>query len=284
MPELGDGAAPSSPTTSPARRPWPFGRAMTSATSGSSPTPISTAACSREAGTRIHGRRRALGLLHRDSSTGVARPTGALDVAPSGRPRTPACSSISPRGAARSTASPSWPASGSPRAPTSTTAPRPSRRQTSTTSSRPACSRRPCREPSGGLGLGPLCGDAFGLWMMTKEIAKADLSLARCWEGHANSLVLIDALGTEEQKRALVRRRGRARREVGRLERRAAGEEARREAPVRHRRERGRRRLDGHGSKVFATSATGADWAILLVNPAGPRRRAPRRRRRRATC
>ncbi len=53
---------------------------------------------------------------------------------------------------------------------------------------------------SGGLGLGPLCGDAFGLWMMTKEIAKADLSTARCWEGHANSLVLIDALGSPEQR------------------------------------------------------------------------------------
>src|SRR5690349_12293673 len=39
----------------------------------------------------------------------------------------------------------------------------------------------------GGLGLGPRGGDALTLWMMTKELAKADLSLARCWEGHANS-------------------------------------------------------------------------------------------------
>jgi len=52
----------------------------------------------------------------------------------------------------------------------------------------------------GGLGVGPFRGDAFTLWMMTKELAKADLSLARCWEGHANSLVLIDALGSEEQR------------------------------------------------------------------------------------
>ncbi|HEY6320620.1 MAG TPA: acyl-CoA dehydrogenase family protein, partial [Thermoanaerobaculia bacterium] len=29
----------------------------------------------------------------------------------------------------------------------------------------------------GGLGVGPLRGDAFTLWMMTKELAKADLSL-----------------------------------------------------------------------------------------------------------
>jgi alkylation response protein AidB-like acyl-CoA dehydrogenase len=55
-------------------------------------------------------------------------------------------------------------------------------------------------EEHGGLGLGPLRGDAFTLWMMTKELAKADLSLARCWEGHANSLLLLDAVASEEQK------------------------------------------------------------------------------------
>src|SRR5687768_9908209 len=38
----------------------------------------------------------------------------------------------------------------------------------------------------GGLGLGPYKEDVFTLWMMTKELAKADLSLARCWEGHIN--------------------------------------------------------------------------------------------------
>ena len=52
----------------------------------------------------------------------------------------------------------------------------------------------------GGLGLGPQLGDALGLWMMTKELAKADLSLARCWEGHVNSLVLLDGMATDEQK------------------------------------------------------------------------------------
>src|SRR5580704_19339221 len=53
----------------------------------------------------------------------------------------------------------------------------------------------------GGLGLGAYRGNVFTLWMMTRELAKADLSLARCWEGHANSLVLIDALGSDEQRR-----------------------------------------------------------------------------------
>jgi alkylation response protein AidB-like acyl-CoA dehydrogenase len=37
--------------------------------------------------------------------------------------------------------------------------------------------------------------------MMTKLLAKADLSLSRCWEGHVNALVLIAALGTSEQRR-----------------------------------------------------------------------------------
>src|SRR5712691_12908409 len=53
----------------------------------------------------------------------------------------------------------------------------------------------------GGLGLGPYRGDVFTLWMMTKEIARADLSLARCWEGHANSLVLLDGMANESQKK-----------------------------------------------------------------------------------
>src|SRR5262245_18945957 len=52
----------------------------------------------------------------------------------------------------------------------------------------------------GGLGLGPYRENVFTLWMMTKELAKADLSLARCWEGHINSLVLLDGLANEEQK------------------------------------------------------------------------------------
>ena len=122
----------------------------------------------------------------------------------------------------------------------------------------------------GGLGLGPVRGDTLTLWMMTKELAKADLSLARCWEGHANSLVLIDALGTEEQKErwfAGVVQRG---------EKWVAwsGEP---QAP-----KPGERRRFGttvtqvekgwvvEGTKVFATSAGGAQWAILLVNTAGP--------------
>jgi alkylation response protein AidB-like acyl-CoA dehydrogenase len=122
----------------------------------------------------------------------------------------------------------------------------------------------------GGLGLGPLRGDAFTLWMLTKEIARADLSLARCWEGHANSLLLLDAMASGEQK---------ARWFAGTVERgekwvvwsgepqaRVPGEKAKFGTTL-------TRTGDGwvvDGTKVFATSAGGAQWAILLVNTAGP--------------
>lgn len=52
----------------------------------------------------------------------------------------------------------------------------------------------------GGLGLGPQCGDPLTLWLMTKEIAKVDLSLAQLWEEHANALVLLDGMASEKQK------------------------------------------------------------------------------------
>ena len=52
----------------------------------------------------------------------------------------------------------------------------------------------------GGLGLGHN-SDIFTLWMMTKELAKVDLSLARCWEGHANAQVILAAMGNESQKK-----------------------------------------------------------------------------------
>jgi len=122
----------------------------------------------------------------------------------------------------------------------------------------------------GGLHLGPYRGDAFTLWMMTKELAKADLSLARCWEGHANSLVILDGIASDEQKArwfAGVVERG----EMwvawsGEPQSRALGEKPRFGTYV--------ERVDGgwllNGTKAFCTSAGGARWAILLVNSAGP--------------
>jgi len=121
----------------------------------------------------------------------------------------------------------------------------------------------------GGLGLGPLLGDTFTLWMLTKELAAADLSLARCWEGHANSLLLIDALGTDEQRRrwfdGVVEQGERWVAWSGEPQARKPGEHGRFGTEV--------ERVDGgwrvDGSKAFATSSTGAQWAILLVNTAG---------------
>lgn len=122
----------------------------------------------------------------------------------------------------------------------------------------------------GGLGLGPHRGDAFTLWMMTKELAKADLSLARCWEGHANSLVLLDALAGDEQKArwfpGVVERGDKWVAWSGEPQAPAPGEAARFGTRVEI--------VPGgyvvDGTKVFATSAGGAQWAILLVNAAGP--------------
>jgi hypothetical protein len=40
--------------------------------------------------------------------------------------------------------------------------------------------------------------------MMTKELAKVDLSLARCWKGHANAQVSLTAMANESQKKRKI--------------------------------------------------------------------------------
>jgi alkylation response protein AidB-like acyl-CoA dehydrogenase len=122
----------------------------------------------------------------------------------------------------------------------------------------------------GGLGLGPYSGDVFTLWMMTKEIAKADLSLARCWEGHVNSLVLLDGMADDEQRArwfaGVVERGDKWVAWSGEPQARKPGEALRFGTTV--------EKVQGgyviEGNKVFSTSAGGAEWAILLVNTAGP--------------
>lgn len=122
----------------------------------------------------------------------------------------------------------------------------------------------------GGLGLGPYRGDVFTLWMMTKEVAKADLSLARCWEGHANSLVLLDGMANDAQKRrwfdGVVRRGEKWVAWSGEPQSRAPGDRSGFGTHV--------ERVAGgwvvDGAKAFCTSAGGAQWALLLVNTAGP--------------
>ena len=122
----------------------------------------------------------------------------------------------------------------------------------------------------GGDGLGPYTGDVFTLWMMTKEIARADLSLARCWEGHVNSLVLLDGMSTYEQKarwfKGVVERGEKWVAWSGEPQARKPDEPVRFGTTV--------EKVSGgyiiSGNKAFATSAGGAQWAILLVNTAGP--------------
>jgi alkylation response protein AidB-like acyl-CoA dehydrogenase len=122
----------------------------------------------------------------------------------------------------------------------------------------------------GGHGLGPYTGDVFTLWMMTKEIARADLSLARCWEGHVNSLVLLDGMATEAQKsrwfKGVVERGEKWVAWSGEPQARKPDEPIRFGTSV----EKGDGGYIVDGNKAFATSATGAQWAILLVNTAGP--------------
>ncbi len=122
----------------------------------------------------------------------------------------------------------------------------------------------------GGLGLAPHRGDPFTLWMITKEIAKADLSLARCWEGHANSLALLDGIASDAQKarwfEGVVDRGDKWVAWSGEPQARAPGELRQYGTTV--------TKVSGgycvDGTKVFATSAPAAQWAILLVSLDGP--------------
>ena len=121
----------------------------------------------------------------------------------------------------------------------------------------------------GGAGLGP--GDGLlALWSMTRELARADMALARCWEGHVNSQVLLAAMAGESQKarwfEGIVARGELWAAWSGEPRSRVPGQAAEFGTTLRE-------VAGGYevtGTKAFATSATGARWAILLVNAHGP--------------
>lgn len=120
----------------------------------------------------------------------------------------------------------------------------------------------------GGLGLGH-DSDIFTLWMMTKELAKVNLSLARCWEGHTNCQVLLAGMGSESQKKrwfeGIVRRGEKWAGWSGEPQSKIPGQKVGFGTTVRV--------ADGgyiiDGTKIFATSSNEAQWAILFVNPLG---------------
>lgn len=118
----------------------------------------------------------------------------------------------------------------------------------------------------GGLGLGHHRGDIFTLWMITKYLAKANLSLGRCWEAHNNALLLIDSLAIEEQKKRWCK--GIV--ENGEIWTVWSGEPQAKTPEQKKKIGTVLTETTGgfflNGSKVFASSATGAEWAILLVN------------------
>ncbi len=131
----------------------------------------------------------------------------------------------------------------------------------------------------GGCGLGPDQG-LLTLWSMTRELARADMSLSRCWEGHVNSQVLLAAMAGESQQarwfEGIVERGEIWAAWSGEPQSRVPGQVARFGTTC--------RKVDGgyeiEGTKAFATSAVGARWAILLVNlhgPGGARHADPRR-------
>ncbi len=128
----------------------------------------------------------------------------------------------------------------------------------------------PVNKKWGGLGLAPAYGDVYSLWRMTCTIAKADLSFARCWEGHNNALLILDTLANEEQKKRwfgdIVQKAYRWAAWSGEPQSRIPGQQNAVGTVVKV-------VSDGYvinGNKVFATSASGAHWAVLLVSLNGP--------------
>jgi alkylation response protein AidB-like acyl-CoA dehydrogenase len=121
----------------------------------------------------------------------------------------------------------------------------------------------------GGMGLGNNKGNIRDLWAITTEIAKADMSTARCWEGHNNALMLLDNLGSYIQKEKWfsgVVNKG----EIwtvwsGEPLLKIPGQDQKIGTTV-------TKTDEGYilnGSKVFCSSAAGATWANLLINLKG---------------
>lgn len=122
----------------------------------------------------------------------------------------------------------------------------------------------------GGFGINHQSGNIVDQWQITKEFAKADMAFARCWEGHSNAVLLIDQIANAEQKKRWfggIAERG----DVwtawsGEPQVKKPGQKTTFGTQIQE--------IDTgfivSGTKIFCTSAPGADWAILFVSPSGP--------------
>lgn len=120
----------------------------------------------------------------------------------------------------------------------------------------------------GGHGISMSNGDPLSQWRITSAVAAGDLSLGRCYEGHVNSVDLINAFGSKALKRKVYP-------EVvaGRMRFVIWGSE-----PIRQDTQDLYKRLSGqtvatraeggwvlNGAKAFATSAGGATHVIITA-------------------
>lgn len=122
----------------------------------------------------------------------------------------------------------------------------------------------------GGLGLATEPGGVYTQWMLTKNIAVGDMGTARCWEGHLNAQLLLHVAANESQKKrwyeGIVERNEVWGAWSGEPQSRKPGEPRKfgtEVTPV-----PGGYRVNG--TKIFASGATGANWAILFVSLEGP--------------
>lgn len=120
----------------------------------------------------------------------------------------------------------------------------------------------------GGAGISMSNGDPLSQWRITSAVAAGDLSLGRCYEGHINTVDLINVFGSEQLKRKVYP-------EVvaGRMRFVIWGSE-----PIRQDSQDLYKRLSGqtiatkvpggwrlNGVKAFATSAGGASHVIITA-------------------
>ena len=122
----------------------------------------------------------------------------------------------------------------------------------------------------GGQGLGPIHGKGLDLWNMTMELARSDMALARCWEGHINAQILIDGCAEESQKKRWFR----GIMEEGDIWAAWSGEPPSRSPNEKSRFGTTLEKVQGGykltGTKIFCSGAPAANWAILFVSPEGP--------------